>query len=113
MKTKSSTAKPSRTTAQSPARVDVPLSTELVTVLMKAIITPPRHACNSVIHYMLTKNGRSLVAFALNKRKIPKRLRLKTNEIFSDYGSESIIDLVKRVYDEYPEWTEKSVFFSP
>lgn len=68
---------------------------------------------NSVIHYKLTKNGRSLVAFALNKRKIPKRLRLKTQEIFSEYGSESIIDLVKRVYGEYPEWTEKSVFFSP
>ena len=67
---------------------------------------------NSVIHYRLTPSGRSLVAFALKERKIPKHLQLKTKEIFSDYGSTSIIDLIKRVYTEYPEWTEKSIFLS-
>lgn len=67
---------------------------------------------NSVIHYRITRNGRSFVTFALEKRKIPKRLRLKTKKIFSDYGNASMINLIKRIYTEYPEWAEKSIFFS-
>jgi len=68
---------------------------------------------NSVIYYRLNPSGRSMVTFALKNRGIPRPLQLKTKKIFLEYGSTSIIDLIKRVYKEYPEWTEKSIFLPP
>jgi uncharacterized protein YwgA len=66
---------------------------------------------NSVIYYKLSPIGRSVITSALEKNEIPRVLQTNAERIFSQYGKSSIIDLVKRVYKEYPEWTEKSIFF--
>jgi len=66
---------------------------------------------NSVICYKLTPMGRSVVKSAIRNKEIPKPLQTNTKKIFSEYGNSSMIDLIRRVYKEYPDWTEKSIFF--
>jgi uncharacterized protein YwgA len=66
---------------------------------------------NSVIHYRLTSIGRSVITTAVGNGELPENIQTITKKIFSDYGDSSMIDLVRRVYAEYPEWTENSIFF--
>jgi hypothetical protein len=66
---------------------------------------------NSVVCYRLNPIGRSMIMSAIRNKEIPKSLQVKTKEIFADYGDTSMIDLIKRVYAEYPDWTENSIFF--
>lgn len=66
---------------------------------------------NSVISYSLNPMGKSAVISAIRNKEIPKLLQLKSKKILKEYGNTSLIDLINRVYDEYPDWTENSIFF--
>lgn len=83
----------------------------LVSLGLLDMKTQKTKAGNSVISYSLNPLGRSMVQSAIRNKEIPKPLRMKTKKIFQLYGSNSLVELVKRVYDEYPDWTENSIFF--
>jgi len=58
---------------------------------------------NVVVQYQLTPSGKSFIAFACEN----------IEKIHKEYGILSLIELINRVYEEFPEWTEKSIFLSP
>jgi uncharacterized protein YwgA len=83
----------------------------LVTLGLLQIKTQKTSAGNSVVTYLLSPLGRSVVQSSIRNNEIPSQLRIKAKKIFKEYGSDSLIELVKRVYDEYPAWTVNSIFF--
>jgi uncharacterized protein YwgA len=66
---------------------------------------------NSVIYYRLNQIGRSMINSAIREGEMPKQLKAIAKKVFNDYGDSSMLDLIKRVYAEYPDWTENSIFF--
>jgi len=68
---------------------------------------------NVVVQYELTRSGESLLAFACEKGELQLKIRESIERIHKEYGILSLIELINRVYEEFPEWTEKSIFLSP
>jgi len=63
---------------------------------------------NVVVYYELTPSGKSLLNFADERKILTATIRKSMERIYEEYGTLPIIDLVRRVYTEFPEWTEKS-----
>lgn len=63
----------------------------------------------SVTEYSLTPEGKALLKYAIDSRILPQRVRRKLEEIYSSYGNLALLELLKRVYSEYPAWVSKSV----
>jgi len=59
--------------------------------------------------YRLTSEGKSLLKYALQNRILHRRLMKALQETYDQYGKLGLLDLLKKVYAEYPEWVAKSV----
>jgi len=68
---------------------------------------------NTVIQYQLSPSGKSFVTFACEKGRLPLKIRESIEKIHKEYGILSLIELINRVYEEFPEWAENSIFLSP
>lgn len=65
---------------------------------------------NEVIIYELTEAGKSLIDFACKSGLLTPTIRQNLEQIFKEYGTLPLIDLIAKVYKEYPKWAEKSIF---
>ena len=65
---------------------------------------------NEVTIYKLTEAGKSLIDFACKTGLLTQNIRQNLEQIFKEYGTLPLIDLIAKVYKEYPKWTEKSIF---
>jgi len=68
---------------------------------------------NVVVQYQLTPSGKSFIAFACEKGGLPSKIRESIEKIHKEYGILSLIELINRVYEEFPERAERSVLVSP
>jgi uncharacterized protein YwgA len=70
-------------------------------------------AGNEMVSYEITKSGKSLVTFACKKEMLSANVQEILEQIFKKYGTLSLTALIAKVYQEYPEWAEKSIFVFP
>lgn len=68
---------------------------------------------HDMICYQMTKSGQALLRHWLNQNMLSQRAKKGIDNIFDEYGRIPLPLLVRRVYREYPEWTEKSALLSP
>lgn len=67
---------------------------------------------NDMVCYQMTDSGRALLRHWLGSKILPQRVQRKIDNIFNRYGNIPLPLLIRRVYKEYPEWTEKSALLS-
>jgi hypothetical protein len=63
---------------------------------------------NNMMCYQITASGQVSLSHWLDQNILPQQVRRRIDFIYDKYGSLPLPLLVKRVYKEYPEWTEKS-----
>ena len=68
---------------------------------------------NVVIYYELTSSGKSLANFASERKILSEKIHKIMEKIYQEYGTLPLIELINKVYEEFPEWAEKSVLLSP
>ena len=86
---------------------------ELVTLGFLDEIVETTASGNDMICYKITDSGKVLLAHWLGQNILPQRARRKIDTIYRKYGRLPLPLLVKKVYKEYPEWTEKSALLNP
>lgn len=68
---------------------------------------------NVVVYYELTPSGKSLLDFASKRKILSTEAHANMKRIYDEYGTLPIRELIQEVYEEFPEWAEKSVLLSP
>jgi uncharacterized protein YwgA len=86
---------------------------ELVTLGFLDEIVETTASGNDMICYQITDSGQTLLKHWLDQNVLPKEARQRIDRIYDKYGRLPLPLLIKKVYKEYPEWTEKSVLLGP
>jgi len=73
------------------------------------IKTGKTRAGYGVTEYNMTSDGKALLKYASQRRILHRQLAQKLRETYDEYGKLGLMDLLKRVYAEYPQWVTKSV----
>ena len=68
---------------------------------------------NDMVCYQITDSGQALLRHWLSQNILPQRAQRRINDVYDKYGRLPLPLLIRRVYKEYPEWTEKSALLSP
>jgi len=68
---------------------------------------------NDMVCYQITDSGQALLTHWLGQNILPQTARRRIDDIYDKYGTLPLPLLVRRIYKEYPEWTEKSALLSP
>lgn len=80
----------------------------LISINMVKETTKSTPSGNTVVCYELTEEGKTFLDYLLKKKMVPISIRRTVKKVYIDYGSLSIVDLLKKVHKEYPEFVENS-----
>jgi len=86
---------------------------ELVTLGFLDEIVETTASGNNMMCYQITDSGQALLRHWLAQDILPQKARRNIDDIYDKYGRLPLPLLVRKVYKEHPEWTEKSALLSP